>query len=40
MMSNSQGFDKVQDYTQQNLTNLTYEEACRKAYGQWFYKVK
>lgn len=39
-MTNSQGFDKVHDYTQQNLTNLTYEEACRKAYGQWFYQVK
>jgi len=33
MMSNSQGFNNSQDYTQQNLSKLTYEDACRKAYG-------
>ncbi len=35
MMSNSQGFNNSQDYTQKNLSNLTYEDACRRAYGNW-----
>ena len=30
-MGNSNGMNKV-DYTQNNVTKLTYEEACRKAY--------
>lgn len=33
MMTNGQGFNKAHDYTQQNLTTLTYDQACRKAYG-------
>ena len=32
MMSGSQGFNKQADYTQQTVTKLTYEDACRKAY--------
>ena len=32
-MSNSQGFNTSQTNYQPSLTNMTYEEACRKAYG-------
>ena len=39
MMSGSQGFNKQADYTQQTVTKLTYEDACRKAY-QWNYVLR